>query len=131
MWGNFKKKKKEKRKKKKGEKKEEEGYIFKESSVNYFPALSSDTSAAGLSGLCSVITNFAGRDTHREKISKTDALKKNLTLPRIERFPVDKRGVVVVPDHVSAFGFPHTDFGDEVSVHDYISEDGTGVALHR
>ena len=53
-----------------------------------------------------------------------------MNLPRIKRFPVDKRGVVVVPDHVSAFGFPHTDFGDEVSVHDYISEDGTGVALH-
>ena len=78
-----KKRKKEKRKKKKGEKKEEEGYIFKESSVNYFPALSSDTSAAGLSGLCSVITNFAGRDTHREKISKTDALKKK-TWPYLE-----------------------------------------------
>ena len=32
---------------------------------------------------------------------------------------------------VSGFGLSHTQLGDEVSVHDYISEHRAGIALHR
>lgn len=51
-------------------------------------------------------------------------------LPRIKCFPVNKRGVVVVADVISSFGLPDAQLGDEVSVHDDISEHRAGVALH-
>lgn len=54
----------------------------------------------------------------------------NFILPRIKCFPVNKRGVVVVADVISSFGLPDAHLGDEVSVHDDISEHRAGVALH-
>ena len=53
-----------------------------------------------------------------------------INLPRIKRLPVDKRGVVVIADIISLLGFSGADFGDEVSVHDYICDHTTGVTLH-
>lgn len=43
-----------------------------------------------------------------------------MTSPRIKRFPVGKRGVVVVAHIIPALRFPGTDWRNEGSVHDYV-----------
>lgn len=53
-----------------------------------------------------------------------------MLLPRIKGFPVHKCGVIVIANVISSFRLSGTDFGDEVSVHDYISKHGTGIRLH-
>lgn len=56
---------------------------------------------------------------------------RQLLIPRIKRFSVHKRGVVVIPNMVSGFRLSNARFWDEVSVHDYISEHRAGIALHQ
>lgn len=51
--------------------------------------------------------------------------------PRIKSFSIDKCCVIVIADVISAFHFSGAVFGDEVSVHDYISKHRTGVTLHE
>lgn len=57
-------------------------------------------------------------------------LKKCLNSPRIERAPIQKSGVIMIADKIPGFRLPWTIFGQVVSVHDYISQHGTGVTLH-
>lgn len=54
-----------------------------------------------------------------------------INLPRVKSFAVDKCGVVVIADIISVLRLSGAAFGDEVSVHDYISYHRTGVALRR
>ena len=58
-------------------------------------------------------------------------MQSDFNSPGIKRFPVDERGVVVVAHEIPFLRLPAADFGGEGFVHDYISQHGTGVALHR
>lgn len=43
-----------------------------------------------------------------------------MSSPGVKRFPVQKRGIVMIANMIPVLGLSGADLGDEVSVHDYI-----------